>query len=66
MSIEGIPVVPEKQEELKYRVAWKSKLTGATGHGEYMDKGKAQVWLESVKKSTPDLVHWLEPEGENN
>ena len=54
----------ESQEQEKVRIAWKSKETGATGHGEYIDKKDADAWLEKVNKEHPELEHWLESEDE--
>jgi hypothetical protein len=53
---------PENQEDVKYRIAWKSRITDATGHGEYVDKKTAEGWLEKVNKDHPELEHWLEAE----
>ena len=65
MNFEQIPV-PEKEQdgEKKYRISWKSKETGATGHGEYLDKEEAESWLENANKENPEIEHWLEPETE--
>lgn len=57
---------PEKKpdEPKRSRIAWKSKLTGATGHGEYLENETVEAWLEKAQKENPDLEHWLESEDE--
>ena len=40
MSIEKMDLTLETQ---KCRIAWKSKITGATGNGEFMDKATAEA-----------------------
>lgn len=43
------------------RIAWKSKLTGATGHGEYLSPITAQAWLEYAEAEWGDIIeHWIE------
>ena len=43
------------------RIAWKSKLTGSTGHGEYMSPSLAQAWLEAAEAEWGHVIsHWLE------
>jgi len=58
----GTPKTPEGQEQIKYRIAWKNKETGATGKGNYVDKKTAEDWLEQVGKNYPEVEHWLESE----
>ncbi len=61
----NIPKTPENQEQKKYRIAWKNKITGVTGHGkEYISKKDADAWLERKKIENPDSDHWLEPKKE--
>jgi alpha/beta superfamily hydrolase len=64
MGFEKINITPESQEQQKVRIAWKSKATGAEGHGEYMDMKTAEAWLEKANKEYPELEHWLESEDE--
>ena len=61
MSIEKMDLTLETQ---KCRIAWKSKITGATGNGEFMNKATAEAWLEKANKEHPDLEHWLESKDE--
>lgn len=58
------PKTPEVQEQKKYRIMWKSRLTGTTGNGEYVDEEIARAWLEKANKEHPEIEHWLEPEDE--
>lgn len=44
-----------------YRIAWKSKITGFSGHGTATfsyDVAKEQC--EDMDKEFPDISHWLE------
>ncbi|MBI5798819.1 MAG: hypothetical protein HZB10_02720 [Candidatus Yonathbacteria bacterium] len=65
----------KKQDESKRsRVAWRSKLTGYTGHGEFILEGEKkekksgvrqyEEHLAKASKRNPDLEHWLESEDE--
>jgi hypothetical protein len=50
-------------KEQKSRVAWKSRHTGNTGHGEYLPDETAKAALALAKRDFgEDLEHWLEPE----
>ena len=52
--------------EKRFRVAWKSRHTEASGHGEYMPEEVATVALTEVKsRFGKDIEHWLEPEPED-
>ena len=47
---------------MTYRIVWKSKLTGATGHREYLSQATAEAWLEYAEAEWGDIIdHWLEP-----
>ena len=44
-----------------YRIAWRSKITGEEGHGEYVSLIIAQEGLEMAKcKWGKEIAHWLE------
>lgn len=46
-----------------YRIAWRSRLTGATGQGEFLDKRIAEAFLSEARREWGHIVdHWLEPE----
>ena len=66
MNFEKNETSLEVQEQEKFRIAWKNKDTGATGHGEYVNKEIADAWLEKENKKHPELEHWLEPEEKEN
>lgn len=43
------------------RISWRSKHTGATGHGEWLSEDVAKLWLnEAIAKHGQDIEHWLE------
>lgn len=45
------------------RIAWKSKTTGYSGHGEWHDERKPlDDWLEVISAIFPDIHHWVETE----
>lgn len=48
--------------DMKYRVCWRNKLTGATGHGQWVVKELAEVWLkeENTHDSNHNFEYWLE------
>lgn len=46
---------------MKLIVFWKSKLTGAEGHGGPIDANVAEAWAEYGNVTYPELVHWTEP-----
>ncbi len=55
---------------LLFRVAYKSKLTGAEGHGNWnTDKELIKAWVLKGNRNFPDIHHWLEAQetikGEN-
>lgn len=42
-----------------YRVAWRSRLTGATGHGDCLgDVRLADKWVKEENGRHPDIEHW--------
>jgi len=46
----------------KFRIAWRSKLTGYTGHGEYcLTEQGAMDWLRYSNRNFPEIFHWIEP-----
>ena len=47
---------------MKYRVCWRSKLTGATGKGTYAEELLAEAWLAEARAKWPSFDHWLEDE----
>jgi hypothetical protein len=45
----------------KYRICWKSKITGEKGYGEWLpDKKTIEATLKHTKKTTPTHDHWIE------
>lgn len=42
------------------RVAWKSKITGASGHGSWILAELAAEWVKHENKATPTIDHWVE------
>ena len=45
----------------KYRVAWKTKDEGHTGHGEPLDsEAEAQKWVEYWNEHAPYARYWVE------
>lgn len=47
---------------MKYRVCWRSNLTGTTRWGMYMEKSLAEAWLAEGRAKFPSLEYWLEDE----
>lgn len=46
----------------RYRVAWVSKTTGFSSHGEpCSSKEIAEAWVAQDNKDHPELHHWVEP-----
>lgn len=44
-----------------YRVAWKNKDTGASGHGEAVYTMKeAEQNVETANREWPEIKHWIE------
>ena len=55
-----VPAQPTRKSE-SCRVAWRSKTTGATGHGQFLPRKTAEAWLEYAKgKYSNNLERWLE------
>jgi hypothetical protein len=47
----------------QFRIAWRTLVTGVSGHGEYfLSYENGQSFLNSLKKHT-DMEHWMEEEG---
>ena len=45
----------------RYRVAWKSTTTGATGAGEWMDsKSIAEAFVADGNSKHSEIDHWVE------
>lgn len=44
-------------------VRWRSKLTGAMGHGKPIAVDLAQAWADDCNRRLPDVEHWIETEG---
>lgn len=76
MNFDSFPTpeikTPEKKQDepKRSRIAWRSKLTDATGHGEYIAEGEKvggetiEEHLKGARERNPDLEHWLESEDE--
>lgn len=74
MNFDSFPTpetkTPEKNQDepKRSRIAWRSKLTGATGHGEFIPEGEKiggetiEEHLKGATERNPDLEHWLESE----
>lgn len=46
---------------MKYRVVWRSKKTGATGHGDPLDDREAVERIIMVlNRKYPEINHWVE------
>jgi hypothetical protein len=44
---------------MKYKICWKSKITGYTGEGEpVLDEAEANQIVEDLNKEWTDLEHW--------
>lgn len=44
---------------MKKTLCWKSRITGAAGHGQPIDASAADAWVKLLVKY-PDLDHWTE------
>ena len=44
----------------KYRLAWQSRLTGAVGHGQWLDQATAFDFLTESKVPGSPLRYWIE------
>jgi len=51
--------------ERKARIAWKSKLTGHSGHGDFLPEPDAKRLCARANHDFPDLEHWLEYQTDN-
>lgn len=53
-------------EEKLYRVAWRVRANGYSGHGKPMAKEEAEAWAERANKRNRHIYHWVEqvPEDE--
>ena len=67
MSFEEMPTnsapnpLPNDERPKKWRVAWRMKETGVTGHGKGSeDKETIEAWVKSMNEEHPDMEHWLE------
>ncbi len=52
-------MTPHDMKTQKVRIHWKAP-TGQTGHGELLERGLAEAWLEKAKNEHPELEHWLQ------
>lgn len=56
--------LPKSPSPPRYRVAWKSLLTGHLGHGSWLtDLLLAETWVDAMNAEHRDLMHWVESEG---
>ena len=47
----------------RQRIAWKSRLTDYSGHGEWHDATvDLGVAIRLANKAFPDILHWIETE----
>lgn len=49
----------------RHRIAWKSKVTGYSGHGEWHpvdDIVDGKRWADMLNEAFPDIHHWIETE----
>jgi hypothetical protein len=44
-----------------YRIFWKHKMTGKTGHGEPMSLELATSWIQQLNNDYQDILHWITP-----
>lgn len=50
------------RSEHKGRIYWKSKITGATGHGSaILDFSIAKAYMDEGNRDFPELYHWFIP-----
>jgi len=48
---------------MKYRVAWKSTLTGHSGHGQWQENRElVEAAVKLANRMTPECDHWMETE----
>lgn len=49
---------------MRYRVAWKNRLTGVSGHGEWLgtNRALAEEWVDYRNRNYTDMNHWIESE----
>lgn len=48
----------------RYRVAWKSLLTGHASHGDRLtDLSLAEAWAQAMNAHHREITHWVETEG---
>ena len=44
-----------------YRIFWRHKTTGNTGHGEPIALNSAKAWIQRLNSEYQDILHWIEP-----
>ena len=48
---------------MKWRIVWRSKLTGYEGHGEFcLSRRDAMEHVKTLNRDWPEAVHWWEVE----
>ena len=57
----------EAVKKIRYRICWKSKLTGASGCSNFMSREEAERWIPERKGSSDmpkdnTMEYWLDPE----
>jgi len=46
---------------MKFRIAWRSNITGETGYGKrILTRKMAQSWCDLLNNKYPELVHWVD------
>ena len=45
------------------RIHWRT-MTGATGHGEWLENDLAKAWFLHLRAESRDVKHWLVTRGE--
>lgn len=54
----------EKCEMVRYRIQWRSTVTGKRGHGEWtLDPNLAFKWANDGNRDFPEIKHWIEAHG---
>lgn len=51
--------------DVPHRLAWKSLITGQTGHSQPMRRDAAESALRRARQTTPQLEHWIEAADRN-
>lgn len=55
--------IETQRHQQRWRIAWRSRVTGAEGRGEaiFDSPEQAQQMCDKANHKWPELEHWLEP-----